>query len=158
MKTGKLIYVIMIISMLFLYACGGGGSTDDGGTPNPETTYNLSGTLTISDGRALEGATITLSGASSDTVTSNPSGFYSFTGLKNGTYTVTPSLADYTFTPISLDVTIYEANATSISFTTTSSGEASGLTRDQAQNALYVVYGGIGYNGRLRLMMSFCIG
>ncbi len=39
MKTGKLIYIIMIISMLFLYACGGGGGgsgDENSNLPTPE--------------------------------------------------------------------------------------------------------------------------
>ena len=149
MKTGKLIYMIMIISMLFLYACsdgGGGGSADEGGGPGTESTYTLSGTLTISSAGTIEGVTLTLGGASSGTATTNPNGIYSFTGLKNGTYTVTPSLAGYTFTPIGRNVTINGANATSISFTATGSDKAPGLTVEQVQNALYAVYGGIGYS------------
>ncbi len=42
---------------------------------------------------------------------------YPFTGLANGSYTVTPSLAGYTFSPTSQAVTINGANATAPNFT-----------------------------------------
>jgi len=68
------------------------------------------------------GVTMTLSGAGTGTTTTNSSGTYSFSGLANGTYTVTPSLSGYTFTPSSQSVTISGANRTGINFTSTASG------------------------------------
>ena len=61
---------------------------------------------------------MTLSGARSATVTADASGNYTFSGLANGTYTVTPSKSGYTFTPTSRTVTISGANVTGVSFTT----------------------------------------
>ena len=51
-----------------------------------------------------------LSGASTATVTADSSGNYSFSGLANGAYTVTPSQSGYTFSPPSQSVTINGAN------------------------------------------------
>ena len=82
----------------------------------PESTYDISGTVTLSGGGALQGVTITLSGTSSGTATTDASGNYSFTDLVNGSYTVIPSLAGYTFTPVSQAVTVNGANATAINF------------------------------------------
>ena len=42
---------------------------------------------------------VTLSGAASATTVADSSGNYSFTGLSNGSYVVTPSSASYTFMP-----------------------------------------------------------
>ena len=81
-------------------------------------TYSISGTVTL-DGTRLGGVTMTLSGASSATTTSDGSGNYSFTGLSNGTYTVTPSLTGYTFSPTGISVTISGANQTEKNFTAT---------------------------------------
>jgi hypothetical protein len=55
---------------------------------------------------------VTLAGTVSATATTNSSGAYSFSGLANGTYTVTPSLAGYTYTPASASITINGASQT----------------------------------------------
>jgi hypothetical protein len=49
MKTGKLIYLLMILSMLFLYACGGGGGSDEDNTitPTPEEQTPSAPGLTV---------------------------------------------------------------------------------------------------------------
>ena len=78
-------------------------------------TWNVSGTISPSSGGG--GATVTLSGSASATVTADSSGNYSFSGLANGTYTVTPSKSGYTFTPPNQAVTISGANVSGINFT-----------------------------------------
>lgn len=70
-------------------------------------TYTLSGTVT---GAVTQNVLITLTGVSSATTTTNASGNFSFSGLPNGGYTVTPSLAGYTFTPAAQAATIAGAN------------------------------------------------
>jgi len=60
--------------------------------------------------------TITLSGSSTGTATTDSSGNYSFSGLANGNYTVTPSLSCYTFSPTSSIQTVNGANITGINF------------------------------------------
>lgn len=77
-------------------------------------TYSISGTVS---GAASSGVTMTLSGVSSATVTTSSSGVYTFTGLVNGSYAVTPSLTIYTFSPTSAAVTISGANVTGTDFT-----------------------------------------
>ncbi|MCX5849761.1 MAG: carboxypeptidase-like regulatory domain-containing protein [Deltaproteobacteria bacterium] len=76
-------------------------------TANTAATYSISGTVS---GDVKSGVTITLGGAGSGTTTTNGSGNYSFSGLVNGSYTLTPSLAGYTITPSSLSPTISSAN------------------------------------------------
>jgi len=78
-------------------------------------TYSISGTITPT--ASGSGATVKLSGASTATTTADANGNYSFTGLANGSYTVTPSKSGYTFTPASQPVTISSANQTGINFT-----------------------------------------
>ena len=51
------------------------------------------------------------------TVTADPSGNYSFSGLANGTYTVTPSQSGYLFTPSGQSVIIDGASVTAVNFT-----------------------------------------
>jgi hypothetical protein len=78
------------------------------------TTYTISGTIT-----GVVGATVTLSsgGSTVATITSGASGTtYSFTNVPNGSYTVTPSLAGYTFAPTSASVTVSGANVTGANF------------------------------------------
>jgi hypothetical protein len=72
-------------------------------------TYTLSGTVT---GPVVQGVTVTLGGASSATTTTDAGGAYGFTGLQNETYSVTPSLAGYTFTPPTASVAMNGANRT----------------------------------------------
>jgi hypothetical protein len=80
-------------------------------------TYNISGTISPTTGGA--GATVTLSGTASNTTTANSLGAYTFTGFGNGTYTVTPSHAGYTFNPASRSATVNGASVTGLNFTAT---------------------------------------
>ena len=83
-------------------------------------TYAISGKVTLGAGlmlRGLAGVTITVSGAAIATATTDSSGNYTFTGLTNGGYTVTPSMAGYAFTPANRSVTISGANVTGQNFT-----------------------------------------
>src|SRR5262249_23147818 len=72
-------------------------------------SYTISGQITLS-GAGLSGVTVTLS--TGPTATTNSSGNYSFSNLPTGTYTVTPSLSGYTFTPPSATFTNITANQT----------------------------------------------
>ena len=63
---------------------------------------------------------VTLSGAASASTVADSSGNYSFTGLSNGSYVVTPSSSSYTFMPLSLTVNVSGTNVTGASFTATS--------------------------------------
>jgi uncharacterized protein (TIGR03437 family) len=77
-------------------------------------TWTISGTITPTAGG--NGATVTLTGAASASTTANSSGSYTFSGLANGAYTVTPSKSGYSFTPVNSAVTINGANQT-VNFT-----------------------------------------
>jgi hypothetical protein len=84
---------------------------------NQGTTYTISGTISP----ASVGATLTLTNSNGVTVaptTADATGAYSFSGLANGTYTVTPTLAGYNYTPPSATLTINGANQTA-NFTAT---------------------------------------
>ena len=82
-------------------------------------TYTISGSISGAGGN---GATVTLSGAASASTTANSSGNYTFSGLANGTYAVTPAQTGYTFSPSSQAATINGANVTGVNFTATSVG------------------------------------
>ncbi|HET7462475.1 MAG TPA: carboxypeptidase regulatory-like domain-containing protein [Longimicrobium sp.] len=79
--------------------------------PGSLSSYTLSGHLTLG-GAALAGATVTLSGSSSGTATTDANGAYSFTVLGDGSYTVTPSKVNHRFTPPSASFSNVSGNLT----------------------------------------------
>ncbi len=84
------------------------------GTSSGNGAYAISGT--ISGGA---GATVALTGTSTANVTADAGGNYTFSNLKNGTYTVTPTLSGYSITPPNQNVTVNGANLTGVNFTAT---------------------------------------
>jgi hypothetical protein len=84
---------------------------------------------------------VALSGASSANVTADDSGNYTFSGLSNGSYSVTPSKTDYTFTPANLSVTVDGANVTGQNFSASIASAGSSWTLlklpDTGQTAKY---------------------
>ena len=92
-------------------------------------TYNISGQVT---GAVVAGVTVNLTGNSTATTTTDGSGNYSFHGLTNGAYTVTPSKVGYAFSPISRSVTVSGASTPNIDFVAvvvySISGHVSGAT------------------------------
>ena len=93
-------------------------------------TYGISGTIS---GAVLQGVTITLTGGAS-TVT-DASGSYSFSGLANGNYTITPSLPRYRFKPTSTAVSLSGANVRGTNFTATGQINDTGVTARQCYEA-----------------------
>ena len=90
--------------------------------------YSISGSVTAAGtGSAIQGVTITLTsaGTSIATATTDASGNYTFAGLINGSYTITPSMPGYytygtpkySFWPISITQTVNGANVTGVTFT-----------------------------------------
>jgi len=77
-------------------------------------TWSITGTITPAANGS--GATVALTGTSSGTVTADPTGTYMFTGVGNGSYTVTPSKPGFTFNPASQPATVSGGNATVTSF------------------------------------------
>lgn len=71
------------------------------------TTFTISGRVTNGGGAGLSGVVVSTGSASA---TTNGNGDYSIANLANGTYTLTPSLSGYTFTPASRSVTVNGAN------------------------------------------------
>jgi hypothetical protein len=109
----------ILAPVIFLWGCTGfvsGKNTHPGPSPNTQT-YSISGTISPAAGG---GATVTLSGVASAQTTANSSGNYTFTGLANGKYAVTPGRTGYTFSPVTEVATVNGANVTGINFTATS--------------------------------------
>jgi N-acetylneuraminic acid mutarotase len=106
--------LLAVVVGLFAVGCGGGGG---GGSPDPVpppgATYTISGTVS---GVVSSGVTLTLGGAQSTTTTAGAGGAYSFTGLANGSYTVTPSHAGHVFAPTSAPVVVAGGNQVAVEF------------------------------------------
>jgi len=83
-------------------------------TPLSGQTFGISGTISPPLGGG--GATVTLGAAANATTTASASGAYSFSGLANGTYTVTPSNPGFTFTPPVQSVVINGASVSAVNF------------------------------------------
>jgi len=117
---GALLLAGILAPMALLWGCSGVVSGQNTQPPPPQT-YSISGTISPVAGG--NGATVTLSGAAGAATTANSSGNFTLSGLANGTYTVTPSRAGYTFSPTSLSVTVSGANITTgLNFTATAQG------------------------------------
>lgn len=74
--------------------------------------HTISGQVTL-NGSGLSGVNIALSGGATNSATTDVNGNYSFSSLTSGgTYTVTPTLVGYTFTPPNSTFTNLSANQT----------------------------------------------
>jgi hypothetical protein len=70
-------------------------------------TFGVSGVITDINGQRMGGVTVTASGDNpSVQVTTSSSGAYTFNRLLPGSWTITPSKANYTFKPTSADVNV----------------------------------------------------
>src|SRR6266478_8266464 len=94
------------------------GNNGHGGNKLKTAGFNMSGTITPT--AAGNGAAVALSGPASASATADSSGNYTFAGLANGTYTIAPSHAGFTFTPGSQSMAVNGANVTGVNFTATS--------------------------------------
>jgi hypothetical protein len=64
----------------------------------------------------IAGVTIALGGSSSGTSTTDTNGYYTFSGLVDGSYTVTPSSLSYTFNPTSGPATVASNQTATVNF------------------------------------------
>jgi len=71
-----------------------------------QQVWTISGDIVDGAAAGIEGVLVTLSGDADDTDTTDVNGHYEFTGLVDGSYTVTPTLASYAFTEVSEAVVI----------------------------------------------------
>jgi len=76
---------------------------------------SISGRIMLSNGTGIAGVTVARTG-SAGTVTTNAAGYYTIYGVPNGTYTLTPSQAGRTFTPVNKGVTVSGANVVNQNF------------------------------------------
>jgi hypothetical protein len=85
-------------------------------------------TFSISGNAGVAGATVSWSDTSTGSTTADGSGNYSITGLSNGSYVVTPSLAGYTFSPTSQNETVSGSNISGVNFTATPTSIVAGAS------------------------------
>jgi hypothetical protein len=69
----------------------------------------------------LAGVSVTLAGAAPAETTTDPTGFYEFTELRDGLYVVTPSADGYAFDPQRREVLLAGSDVTTADFTSRSS-------------------------------------
>lgn len=100
--------------------------TFTGGTSGTLTIINVASfkaaapsSFSISGNAGVAGATVSWSGLVSGSTTADGSGNYTTQNLPNGVYTITPSLAGYTFSPTSANETVNGSNITGVNFTAT---------------------------------------
>lgn len=74
--------------------------------------FTIAGTLSS----AAAGATVTLSGAAGTVTMADSNGNFSFTGLVNGSYTITPSKQGIAFSPANQAVVVSGNDVTSVNF------------------------------------------
>jgi hypothetical protein len=110
--TSALLSTMLLAPLALIWGCAGLISSH-----TSQQTFSISGTISPAAGG--NGTTVTLSGATAATTTTDSSRNYTFTGLANGTYAVTPSHTGYTFSPTSQSAMVKEANVTGLSFSAT---------------------------------------
>ena len=125
----------LLLAIFVLASCSGGDGGFVGGAGGVAANSAISGQVTA-NGSGLSGATVALSGASSATTITDASGNYAFTGLANGSYTVTPSKTGFTFNPASIAQTVNGADITNANCTAT-----------PVQAATYSISGQVTSNG-----------
>ena len=101
----------------------------------PPVIISISGFISPATNSAT---TVTLSGATSATTTTDHTGKYIFSGLPAGSYTLTPSKAGLTFSPSMRLVTSSSANLTGVNFTAGPAGQRSGPIVINGQNGTVI--------------------
>ncbi|OQA46765.1 MAG: Serine/threonine-protein kinase pkn1 [Firmicutes bacterium ADurb.Bin300] len=118
----RLMPIFMISSCLNINNPNDSNNSNDSDNSNDYDTskgYWISGRIT-ENGSAMAGVSVWILGSSIDTtLTTSSEGKFSISGLGNGTYTVTPTKSEYSFTPSNKNITIAKGNDLSVDFTAT---------------------------------------
>jgi len=109
-------------------------------------TYSITGRIATAANVAISGVSVTRTGSATAAVT-NASGDYTFTGLPNGTYTLTPAKAGYLFTPVNRSAVVSNANLTAQNFTGTPAPTVTGFSPTSATAGTSVTITGTNFTG-----------
>ncbi len=104
----RLRFYLVIASLLVVFGCNLSGTISENGTP-------------------LGDVTVTLSGPSSVSTITDSNGEFAFNFIRQGTYTVTPALPGYYFTPETKEVNITTSGVTDLFFEGTSLDEVENM-------------------------------
>ncbi|OGS22406.1 MAG: hypothetical protein A2252_02350 [Elusimicrobia bacterium RIFOXYA2_FULL_39_19] len=78
----------------------------------PPETYIISGYVKEADSTAVSGVTMTLAGLASSSTVTDAVGYYQFTDLSTGSYTITPVKGGYLFSPAELIYALLNSSQT----------------------------------------------
>jgi hypothetical protein len=106
---------MLALFCLAVTGCGGGGGSSPATGNSGAVSFKISGTVTV-NGTGVGGATVTLSGTGAAVAFTNTTGNYTFSGLKNGSYTVTITKKNYSCQPRIESVTVSGANVSGANF------------------------------------------
>ncbi len=103
----------------------GGGNTNN---PPATQTYSITGQIENAEGEGIKGVTVRVNDGDTidKSVTTDANGLYTVAGLTAGSYTLTPSLSGYTFTPESQQAVVSDASIAVPLFSATASGNSGG--------------------------------
>jgi hypothetical protein len=85
----------------------------------------------IEGNAGVAGATVSWTGAATGNTTSDSTGNYTIPNLASGAYTITPTLAGFTFTPVNSAQTVAAANILGVNFTAKDSNVSSNVIDDR---------------------------
>lgn len=105
---------LLLAMSLLIFGCGGGG----GASAPTASTNTISGKTSL-NGAGLAGVTVNIAGPTSSVATTDASGNFAGTAVANGSYTITPSLTGYSFSPSNQVITVANGNVTVPQFTAT---------------------------------------
>jgi hypothetical protein len=133
-QSTRLFAALAFLACIFLAACGGSSTAMTGTTAAPTGTSSGSSTVTktsTSSTFSISGVVsgisdvpVMLSGASSNTSTTDSGGNFGFAKLAPGNYTISASKTGYVLSPVSLAETVTTASLTDANFTATASTAA----------------------------------
>lgn len=122
--TAKVNGAVILTAVDPTFASGSAGMffDNEGGAPSISQYWaggDFSTTASISGNAGTPGATVTWSGTSSGSTVADGAGNYLISGLINGSYTITPSLVNFTFSPVNANETISGASISGVNFIAT---------------------------------------
>ena len=131
-RSNRFFAALALLACISLAACGGSSTAITSSTPAQTGTGSGSSSITsISSTYSISGVvsgisdvSVMLSGASSNTTSTNSGGNFTFSKVAPGNYTILPSKTGYVFSPVSLAETITSASLTDANFAATASTAA----------------------------------